>query len=641
MELALETLIDQAEQSGELDRMDEDARPSSADQSSAPDDATAPSAVIVKPSSPSISEEAATENADTVAARQQDTLGTSSGNDKLTMQTMTPDSPDPGNAFKSNDSGSTGNADAEAASLGGNDDHTEQAKPTGDSGSGVNIEKVSHSELKKTPVTMIEALEAAKSHNAFHKFQDKFGPYRAWDFGFLLGNPLQDLIDFHNFVKSIGEHPPYDLTAMMGYSSYSGYSGPSCTHDEAQQHEVANDAAQKSSSASSQDKNAMNSASTSTAEATLGQDGQVKSEAAAKVKAELQEADADAESATVGSLLQQEKNQQQPGSPDGDDPVHHDHDDNSEHEGEEEEEPCDDDVVNENTKPECSNVLPDHFFTQDGTLDMGNFHTNIAAYFVKIAREKMGDFRLSPLLPSNIVMGSLCSGSGAGEIAWKASVNAIAEEFLQPLHPSVSFCCEKEQWKQSWLTKNILPDSTTTCIFDDVVALGASDDADGEAMDAAETVSAESNSKKPRVESFCVQHNKKCLCQAQGTFILKSGFSCKGNSRMNVKFHEFQLAMKNPDHTSCSVATFYGTLGVINKVHPKIVVLENVDSIGSETKDDSNLQKVVSELESIDGGMYSVKVFTLSSHDYILPQRRTNVCLLVGPNDQSVNDSMV
>ena len=110
--------------------------------------------------------------------------------------------------------------------------------------------------------------------------------------------------------------------------------------------------------------------------------------------------------------------------------------------------------------------------------------------------------------------------------------------------------------------------------------------------------------------------------------MLKSGFSCKGNSRLNVRFSEYRSSMMEKDFGNTSVSTFYGTLGVIATTKPKICILENVDSIGTlhqdpDSAEPSNLRKVVDELHAVDGGMYAVKVFELRTDQYLLPQQRT------------------
>ena len=98
----------------------------------------------------------------------------------------------------------------------------------------------------------------------------------------------------------------------------------------------------------------------------------------------------------------------------------------------------------------------------------------------------------------------------------------------------------------------------------------------------------------------------------------------KGNSRMNVKFVEFQQSMKNGDMSNSSVSTFYGTLGTIEMLKPSMFVLENVDSVGSETSEDSNLSEILDELRSVNSGLYSVYTYYLATDDFLLPQSRTS-----------------
>lgn len=286
------------------------------------------------------------------------------------------------------------------------------------------------------------------------------------------------------------------------------------------------------------------------------------------------------------------------------------------------------------------------FFDADGKIDMRNFLMNVAGYYVKKAREELEDELTTWSLPtSEVRLISLCSGSGAGELAFESVVRTIGEELVKPLNPMVSFCCEKEAWKQTWLMSNIVVDSKV-CVFDDVTTLG--DDPKEQSAEAAITMpknkaKAKTRTARPaRPESgrWCVRHERACEIGADDkpVLVLKSGFSCKSNSKMNVKFSEFRSAMKNKDPNSCSVSTFFGTLSVIEKTAPKIVILENVDSAGNENKEDSNLQKIVAELETIAGNMYKVQVFGLSADKYFLPQRRTGsvrfllFCCMVFPS---------
>ena len=283
----------------------------------------------------------------------------------------------------------------------------------------------------------------------------------------------------------------------------------------------------------------------------------------------------------------------------------------------------------ENVAVESANKEYGQFLDQDGQVDMNNFLVNAASFFVKKARESLGESaRLSELIPGEIAMASLCSGSGAGELAFQSAVTGLSEEFMNPLKGKLIFCCEKETWKQEWLLKNILVgDAGNACLYDDVLTLGLGPPSSSEMTSSAKIIKHKTKGKGDTSDHpHCVVHDKECSdCRDTPIFILKSGFSCKGNSRMNVKFSDFRTAMKSIDFASCSVATCYGSLAVIEHCKPKVVILENVDSIGNESQPDSNLHKVVAELEAIDDAMYAVKVFHLCASDYLLPQKRRDL----------------
>lgn len=137
-------------------------------------------------------------------------------------------------------------------------------------------------------------------------------------------------------------------------------------------------------------------------------------------------------------------------------------------------------------------------------------------------------------------------------------------------------------WKQEHLRAHI--GSSNTCIYDDVTTLGAhgfrSDVDFAVASENAERPKAKAKAKAvkdlnelAKTPHHCIQHDKPCTLPTD-IFILKSGFSCKGNSRMNVRFAEYRTSMARSDLENTSVSTFYGTLGVIASVRPKICVGE-------------------------------------------------------------------
>ena len=122
-------------------------------------------------------------------------------------------------------------------------------------------------------------------------------------------------------------------------------------------------------------------------------------------------------------------------------------------------------------------------------------------------------------LPQKLTLASLCSGSGAGELVWDAAINTLSAEFLYPLQCDVAFVCEKEAWKQQYLMNTIV--SKDTCVFDDVVTLGAIADRPLPAQPVSvSNPDATDHQKKPRAKAkaedklkephFCVQHKRCC-----------------------------------------------------------------------------------------------------------------------------------
>lgn len=107
-------------------------------------------------------------------------------------------------------------------------------------------------------------------------------------------------------------------------------------------------------------------------------------------------------------------------------------------------------------------------FASAGQVDMSDFLKKLSALYVRLACDHMGTPLLS--LPPTVTLGSLCAGSGTGELTFEAAVACISDHFLTPLESRVEFCCEKVPWKQDHL-KTMVP--RTTCIFDDVTTLGA------------------------------------------------------------------------------------------------------------------------------------------------------------------------
>ena len=321
-----------------------------------------------------------------------------------------------------------------------------------------------------------------------------------------------------------------------------------------------------------------------------------------------------------------------------------DHDD--EMEGAESEHPKEDDEVDDSlhSAPAASDIIH-QFFGLDGQVDMNHFLSNMAGHFVKMACDALGEeAALASTVPECVCLGSLCAGSGAGELAFSAATQALSERFMRPLNPEVSFLCEKEGWKQQFLMDHAC-ESHSTCVFDDVVTLGKylaelnpPSDAEIEADDGCSKQEPDKKDGQISTKPWCVKHEAhRCYenISEKKPFFLKSGFSRKGNSRMNIRFAEFRSSFRSfkgadggsaQQQLNCSATTFFATCDCISYFKPKVAILENVDSIGSESVADSNLSQVKEDLQSIDGGIYAVKVFHLSSEQYMLPQTRRGVC---------------
>lgn len=269
------------------------------------------------------------------------------------------------------------------------------------------------------------------------------------------------------------------------------------------------------------------------------------------------------------------------------------------------------------------------FLTPSGELDMHDFLEKMAKVYIRKAVQYAKITSLS--VPAVLKVASLCAGSGTGEMTVRVAVNELSDHFMTPYTMAeVCFCCEKETWKQQHLAKHIVDSST--CIFDDVVTLGSA------STDQKPSDQNPADQKQTDHKPKCVQHKKPCdPLRHAGLFLLKSGFSCKGNSRMNVRFAEFRKSMANGDFSNTSVSTFYGTLGVIEWAKPKLFILENVDSAGCESAQDSNLSKIVEELRSVDDGLYATYTYHLCTEEYLLPQSRTDV--LINQNSKTMSSN--
>ena len=143
-----------------------------------------------------------------------------------------------------------------------------------------------------------------------------------------------------------------------------------------------------------------------------------------------------------------------------------------------------------------------------GKLDIASLLPNMANYMIQTLAGSGEDDPVPNMfakfsVPQPVGVGSLCSGSGRGELTMHSLMRTMGQTCY------TSFVCECVPWKQRFLKVNVLTDPES-CLFADCVAMGKGKDA-----------------------GHCVVHNKQCSAIKRPTHILKSGFSCKSFSRLN------------------------------------------------------------------------------------------------------------
>ena len=243
-------------------------------------------------------------------------------------------------------------------------------------------------------------------------------------------------------------------------------------------------------------------------------------------------------------------------------------------------------------------AMPQFLLPDSRQMDMQNFMSNIAKHWVgKILQcgSYIGSWAAFPKL---YYTSSLCTGTATGELTHESAVGEMSEQCGFPSVTKISFMGEKEKFKIRWLVDNSLaqPD---TCLYDDINLIK-----DGEAN--------------------CVIHGKKCsiadMCPRPHN--LKAGFSCKSWSKANCQYASNRTGMVSDKQELTSVKTFKATAGVIAEKCPDTFILENVDSIGAEDEESSNLHLVMEALRDLNDGMYQVCCRRVTSSDYGLPQNR-------------------
>ena len=277
---------------------------------------------------------------------------------------------------------------------------------------------------------------------------------------------------------------------------------------------------------------------------------------------------------------------------------------------------------------------PDAFlkrFYIEGTqqVDMSRFLRVLADHMLDVVEFEQGRVNNCCCLgklhetPGHWSAVSLCTGSGIGELVTGEYVRALSDRIVSPITLQVPMVSEVVEFKQQNLMKEILRSHPTTCCFADCSKIG-------------------------QPGSFCVRHKAACAAERNLKTIdktekmlnlLVAGFSCKNFSHANVDYAALRDAVKNNRMDTTSVRTFWAVVNLLEQFDQlqkdadydaavDVFVLENVDSIGDEMQDGSNLQAVIAILSQCCNGAFIVRAHRVWANHYGLPQARLRVYIV-------------
>jgi hypothetical protein len=239
-------------------------------------------------------------------------------------------------------------------------------------------------------------------------------------------------------------------------------------------------------------------------------------------------------------------------------------------------------------------------------LDMHNFLAKLAGHWVaKVAEHNLCKATFESF-PVEFGTASVCTGTATGEITVESSIQAMSDQYGFLSSPCICFQSEKEPFKQQWLKDNNLL-QRETCLFNDCTLILSG-------------------------KAKCITHG--CNCDFLKKFAgrnsehkrkvhsIKAGFSCKSWSRANCNFCANRSGMAMAKDELTSVKTFRSTRDIIECVMPDTFILENVNSMGDENDDSSNLALVLKELRALGDRAYHVRVDEMLSSNYGIPQTR-------------------
>lgn len=144
-------------------------------------------------------------------------------------------------------------------------------------------------------------------------------------------------------------------------------------------------------------------------------------------------------------------------------------------------------------------------------------------------------------LPSKLVMSSICTGSGAGEVCAEAATQAFSMVFGQGMDVTVPFMAENVKFKRDHLLQNFVNQASKTCVFDDAVKL----------TQGAGTCHRHQSSSTEEARTCGMLSNYSEIAASAGSageilYGFSAGFSCKGFSLANNNFSKIKMLSMSP-----------------------------------------------------------------------------------------------
>ena len=228
-------------------------------------------------------------------------------------------------------------------------------------------------------------------------------------------------------------------------------------------------------------------------------------------------------------------------------------------------------------------------------IETGNMVKYFAKHCINKALQLGKDIgALVRRLPTSMLLGCACSGTGSWAVVTDAVVNAMSEISMTPLHCSHLWACESNPRKQEWLKSKSL--TSHSCIFADLSTMH-------------------------KQSAYCVVHDKEC--EVKHVFGVAIGTSCTSASRYNVKSGSVKGLLDDDEVENATFDSWRAACRFLKVHRPSCGLLENVPELDSKDDDnDSNLDVGLSMIR--EAGFWAHHI-VLHTDKYLLPQCRRRI----------------